>query len=48
MGRDAEIFKAAQSGNVEFLERLFASYLALDKDSPQLKGKTKKQSSVVR
>jgi hypothetical protein len=48
MGRDSELFKAAQNGNTEFLEKAFASYLASDKDTPPTRRRGKKQSSGVR
>ena len=48
MGRDSELFKAAQNGNTEFLEKAFATFLASDKDTPPTRGRGKKQSSGVR
>ena len=43
MGRDSEIFKAAQSGNNEYLERVFSIYLTTtgdrDGSSPRARGK---------
>lgn len=48
MGRDTELFKAAQTGNIEYLEKMFAAYLSSDKEKPLVKGKGKKQSSGMR
>ena len=48
MGRDLELFKAAQNGNVEFLEKAFSCYLTSEKDAQPSRGKGKKQSSGVR
>ena len=46
MGRDTELFKAAQNGNIEYLEKVFAAYLAKDKDTPHRGGRVKKHSGL--
>ena len=50
MGRDTELFKAAQTGNIDFLEKVFSAYLAVErgKDAAPGKGKVKKQQSMSR
>ena len=50
MGRDTELFKAAQTGNIDFLEKVFAACLAVErgKDAALGKGKVKKQQSMAR